>query len=72
MKTLNAIISTTLTPGIAEQVKSEIAESILSRLESKRFAEWYNNGAFDHYISGDLPTVSKEEILAAVKDMFVE
>ena len=30
-----------------------IAEKVLEVLEEQRFADWYNNGKFEAYISGD-------------------
>ena len=46
------------------------AEKILNTLELQRFADWYNSGRFNAYISGDLPTVSKEDIINDIKRMF--
>ncbi len=51
-------------------MKNVTAEDILNTLEKQRFADWYNNGRFDSYICGDLPKISKEEILDDVKKMF--
>ena len=48
----------------------QLAEKILNTLERQWFADWYNTGNFDKYISGDLPPVSKEQIIADVKKMF--
>lgn len=47
-----------------------IEEKILATLESQKFADWYNTGNFDKYISGDAPTITKEEILAEIKKLF--
>jgi hypothetical protein len=48
----------------------EIAKKILNALELQKFADWYNAGNFDHWISGDLPTISDEQILEEIKEIF--
>lgn len=56
--------------------KKAIALKILSRLESQRFADWYQEGGkFDTYITVEFPKghpqhVSKEDILKDVEEMF--
>ncbi len=49
--------------------EDEIAEKILNTLESQRFADWYNTGKFDEYISGD--GTKKERIIGDIKRMFL-
>jgi hypothetical protein len=47
---------------------------ILDLLSSQRFADWYNTGKFDAYITGgEMPdeTPSKATILADIKKMFL-
>lgn len=53
-----------------------MAIQILNRLESQRFADWYNRGRFDSYIQvdypkGDVRHVSKELILEDIEKMFL-
>lgn len=48
----------------------EQAEQILSTLERQKFADWYNSGNFDNYISGDLPPVLKEQIIQDIIKLF--
>ena len=43
---------------------------ILNALEGRRFADWYNTGKFNAYISGELPQVTKEEIIEDIKRLF--
>jgi len=56
--------------------KRQVAENILNRLESRRFAEWYNEGGrFDDYISCTYPVGhpkhnTKEEILREIETLF--
>ena len=50
--------------------KKEIAEKILKTLERQKFADWYRDGDFDRYISGDLYGPTKEEILEKIEKMF--
>ena len=51
--------------------EQEIAAKILSTLEKQKFATWYSEGGdFDRYICGDLPKISKDEILAQIVKMF--
>jgi hypothetical protein len=50
--------------------KKQLAEKILMALERQRFANWYNNGDFDKFISGDLDALSREEILEQIIFLF--
>lgn len=57
--------------------KKELAEKILHRLETQRFADWYNEGGkFDTYITVEFPKghpkhFTKEMILEAIEQMFL-
>jgi hypothetical protein len=52
--------------------KKEIAIRILNRLESQKFADWYNpGGKFDDYITGELKAPTKQEILNEIEKMFL-
>lgn len=53
-----------------EILKQTIAEIILDGLEKQTFADWYNKGHFDAYISGDIPPISKEVVIADIKKLF--
>lgn len=33
--------------------KNEVVEKIFQTLQSQKFADWYNKGGFDAFISGD-------------------
>jgi hypothetical protein len=46
------------------------AETILRLLTSQDFADWYNKGRFDSYITGSEPPISKTEILDDIQKMF--
>lgn len=55
----------------------QMAEKILSTLEGQRFTDWYNNGEFDAFITGDLthdlectPTQARERILEQIIRLF--
>ncbi len=56
--------------------KNKLAEQILHRLESQRFADWYQpGGRFDTYITVEYPKgnpqhVSKDDILQDIKSLF--
>ena len=54
--------------------EAAIASTILNRLESRRFSEWYNTGNFDKYITHENDTVPYQEqklfILEEIKGMF--
>jgi hypothetical protein len=43
---------------------SELITKLIWLFQSQRFADWYNNGEFDRYITGDLEhgaKISKED-----------
>jgi hypothetical protein len=46
----------------------QTAEAILSILSSQKFAKWYMNGHFDHYMSEDQKI--KPQIIKDIKEMF--
>jgi hypothetical protein len=54
--------------------KKQIAEKILMTLEGQRFADWYNSGDFEKYITGDLNEkgirLAKEKILEQIILLF--
>jgi len=54
-----------------QAVEDAIASAIYTTLQSQKFFDWYaDDGTFGQHISGDLPTVPKEKILADIKKMF--
>jgi hypothetical protein len=57
-----------------DEDKRKLAEHILNRLEGQRFADWYNTGNFNDYISGSrargLPLLTREQILDDITKMF--
>jgi hypothetical protein len=53
-----------------EEITNKNAMEILNALEGRRFADWYNTGKFNAYISGELPQVTKEEIIEDIKRLF--
>lgn len=53
----------------------ETAVKILETLERRKFAEWYNRGRFDSYITGEYPAghhleITKEMILEDIVKLF--
>jgi hypothetical protein len=48
--------------------KKEMVNIILNRLEGQTFADWYNNGGFDDWITGD--DKDREKIEKDVAKMF--
>jgi len=48
----------------------KLAEQILCHLEKQKFYDWYTSGRFDTYIRGDLPKITKEEIIKDIKQLF--
>ena len=54
--------------------KEALNEIILNALETQKFADWYNNGNFDKWISGDgnliTGTPSKEQIEKDIERLF--
>lgn len=55
--------------------QQKLAEKILETLNGQRFADWYNTGRFDTYISGEYPKEdprqpTKEQILADIVKLF--
>jgi hypothetical protein len=52
-----------------DKKQKEIAEKVLNMLEGQKFADWYNSGHFDAYISGDLVAPSKNDILLTIVQM---
>lgn len=49
----------------------EVAVKIEATLSSQRFANWYNKGVFDNYLTHDkLPAPTKEEILKEIIHFF--
>jgi hypothetical protein len=59
--------------------KRTIALAILSRLESQQFADWYNSGDFDDWITGDMAyeqkitsAEAKEKILGQIEETFLK
>ena len=58
-----------------DKEQKAMAEKILQRLESQKFADWYAGGALDAYISGfyektDPRQPTKEKILEDIVQMF--
>lgn len=47
-----------------------LAKQILETLSKQTFANWYNLGRFDDYITGELPRVSEDEILSDIVELF--
>lgn len=47
-----------------------IAEQILNTLTQRKFETWYKEGAFDHWIYGELPKIDREDILDDIKRIF--
>lgn len=48
---------------------------VLERLNSQKFADWYNSGRFDSWITGEFPEgdprrITQEQILDDIKQMF--
>jgi hypothetical protein len=55
--------------------KKQRTEQILMVLESQRFADWYNTGNFDHYITGEeIPggfrRVTRDDIINQIEQLF--
>ncbi len=51
--------------------KEQVAIQVLNILESQRFADWYNMGRFDSYLTGgDINAPTKEEILIDIIKLF--
>lgn len=46
-----------------------VAKLILEGLSRQKFADWYNTGRFDDYITGEKP-LSEQEILADIVKLF--
>lgn len=47
-----------------------IQEIILEAIQGQKFADWYNTGRFDDYITGQEPKITKEEILKDIVKIF--
>lgn len=48
---------------------------VLERLNSEQFAQWYNSGRFDSWITGEFPKddprrITQEQILDDIIEMF--
>ena len=43
-----------ITETVYQKVKKELPEKVLDMLVTQKFADWYTNGNFDKWISGDL------------------
>lgn len=54
-----------------ESLKRKLIQNILNRLSSKKFADWYNSGNFDRWISGDLPALEDEQISKDIESLFL-
>lgn len=57
------------------KAQKALAQKILERLDTQRFADWYNKGAFDDYVTGaypkeDLRHTTKDDILKDIVDLF--
>ncbi len=50
--------------------KETLRERILGVLETQKFADWYNGGNFDKWITGDEPRISEKQIRADVDTLF--
>jgi hypothetical protein len=47
-------------------IQREIAEKILTMLERQRFADWYNDGQFNDFITSAEPKPSREDVLLEI------
>lgn len=47
----------------------EVLEKVLRMLERQTFADWYNSGRFDTYITGGENVPSRDEILKDLSNM---
>lgn len=50
--------------------KKEVAEIIANGLEKQRFADWYNNGNFEVFITDSMGGVTKETVLSDIERIF--
>lgn len=50
--------------------RQEMAQKILDTLHQQKFADWYSQGQFDKYITGEDQSVTKEQILEAIIKLF--
>lgn len=50
--------------------KDEVIEKILQGLTRQKFADWYNSGNFDKWISGDLPKIPDNQIQKDIAELF--
>jgi hypothetical protein len=50
--------------------KDDVIQKILNGLEKQAFADWYSNGNFDKWISGDLPAVTTEQVKKDIEKLF--
>lgn len=55
---------------MTDKQKTAIAKLILQTLNRERFAQWYNRGPFDDYITGELNAPSEETILENIIQFF--
>jgi hypothetical protein len=55
---------------MTKQEKTEVIEKILSTLSRQKFADWYNTGNFDKWITGDLPKVPQNQVKKDIAQMF--
>jgi hypothetical protein len=58
---------------LLENIMSENEERLLRKvfdlLQKQQFADWYNEGDFDHWLSGQIGAPDEEEIFEQFKDM---
>lgn len=50
--------------------EDQVIEKIFQTLLRQKFADWYNSGRFDQWISGDLPGIEDEEIKEDIRNLF--
>lgn len=55
---------------MTDKQKTAIAKLILQTLNREKFAQWYNRGPFDDYITGELNAPSEETILENIIQFF--
>ena len=51
------------------KITDELAKQILNALSKQHFADWYNNGYFDKFLTDDQPG-DEEQILKDIKRLF--
>jgi hypothetical protein len=57
-----------ITETVYQKVKKELPEKVLDMLVTQKFADWYTNGNFDKWISGDLGE-AKQKIIKDIQNM---